>query len=120
MKPFLYYTQLDPMACGSACLRMIAKYYGRNYSLQYLRESAFIICEGVSITDSGHDYGQYLAIDYPIPYLIDGRYSDSYFFSTKMVCDVMLCIGDHNHIESFMTGTLINSFFSIVSFIVFR
>ncbi len=31
---FHLYTQLDAMDCGSSCLRMIAKYYGKNYSLQ--------------------------------------------------------------------------------------
>lgn len=29
------------MDCGSTCLRMIAKYYGRNYSIQKLRELCF-------------------------------------------------------------------------------
>lgn len=49
MKPFPHYLQLDAMDCGPSCLRMIAKYYGRNYSLQYLREHAFITREGVSM-----------------------------------------------------------------------
>ncbi|MDB9154368.1 cysteine peptidase family C39 domain-containing protein, partial [Parabacteroides distasonis] len=37
------------MDCGSTCLRMIAKYYGRAYSIQNLREKAFITREGVSM-----------------------------------------------------------------------
>ena len=37
---FPYYLQLDAADCGPTCLRMIAKYYGRNYSIQYLREHA--------------------------------------------------------------------------------
>lgn len=37
------------MDCGPTCLRMIAKHYGRNYSLQYLRENSFITKEGVSM-----------------------------------------------------------------------
>lgn len=49
IKPFPYYSQLDTVDCGPTCLRMIAKYYGRNYSLQYLRELAFITREGVSM-----------------------------------------------------------------------
>lgn len=48
-KRFPHYTQLDAMDCGPACLRMIAKYYGRSYSLQTLRERAFITREGVSM-----------------------------------------------------------------------
>ena len=48
-KPFPHFLQLDKMDCGPTCLRMIAKFYGRNYSLQYLRERSFITREGVSM-----------------------------------------------------------------------
>ena len=37
------------MDCGPTCLRMIAKYYGEHYSLQYLREKSYIDKEGVSL-----------------------------------------------------------------------
>lgn len=37
------------MDCGPSSLRMIAKYYGRNYSLQTLRERSFITRQGVSM-----------------------------------------------------------------------
>ena len=46
---FPHYHQLDAVDCGPTCLRMIAKYYGRTYSVQYLREQAFISREGVSM-----------------------------------------------------------------------
>jgi len=46
---FPFYKQLDMMDCGPTCLRMVAKFYGKNYSLQYLREQAFITREGVSL-----------------------------------------------------------------------
>jgi ATP-binding cassette subfamily B protein len=36
------------MDCGPTCIRMIAKYYGKNYSLQYLREKSHITKKGVS------------------------------------------------------------------------
>ena len=52
--------QLDTMDCGPTCLRMIAKYYGRNYSLQSLRERSFITREGVSmlgISDAAEQIG---------------------------------------------------------------
>jgi len=49
MSNFPKYTQLDAMDCGPTCLRMIAKYYGRTYSLQTLREKCFITREGVSM-----------------------------------------------------------------------
>lgn len=47
--PFPSYLQHDSMDCGPTCLRMVAKYYGKNYSLQYLRENCFITREGVSL-----------------------------------------------------------------------
>ena len=49
LKSFPHYRQLDSMDCGPTCLRMIAKYYGRNYTLQSLREKSFITREGVSM-----------------------------------------------------------------------
>lgn len=48
-KKFPYYSQLDAMDCGPTCLRMIAKYYGRHYSLERLRQQSFITREGVSM-----------------------------------------------------------------------
>ena len=49
LNSFPHYRQLDAMDCGPTCLRMIAKYYGRNYTLQTLREKSFITREGVSM-----------------------------------------------------------------------
>lgn len=49
MKKFTAYHQLDAMDCGPTCLRMIAKFYGKNYSLQSLREKCHITREGVSM-----------------------------------------------------------------------
>ncbi|QZE13631.1 peptidase domain-containing ABC transporter [Halosquirtibacter laminarini] len=49
MSKFPYYRQLDAMDCGPTCLRMISKYYGKNYSLQFLRRLAHISNEGVSL-----------------------------------------------------------------------
>ncbi len=37
------------MDCGPTCLRMVAKHYGRNYTLQKLRELCQISREGVSL-----------------------------------------------------------------------
>jgi len=47
--PFPFYKQLDAMDCGPSCLRMIAKHYGKNYSLQTLRDKSYITREGVSM-----------------------------------------------------------------------
>lgn len=49
MDRFPHYNQLDAMDCGPTSLRMIAKYYGRSYTLQTLRERCFITREGVSM-----------------------------------------------------------------------
>ena len=49
MKIFPLYTQHDAMDCGPTCLRMIATYYGRTYSLEGLREKSHITREGVSL-----------------------------------------------------------------------
>lgn len=46
--------QIDMMDCGSACLKMIAKYYGKYYSLQYLRDLSGNTREGVSLLGIGH------------------------------------------------------------------
>ena len=48
-KKFPYYHQLDAMDCGPTCLRMVAKHYGRHYSLETLRQKCFIGREGVSL-----------------------------------------------------------------------
>lgn len=49
MKSFPKFTQLDAMDCGPTCLRMIAKHYGKHYSLETLRQNSFITREGVSM-----------------------------------------------------------------------
>ena len=83
MKPFPHYQQLDSMDCGPSCLRMIAKYYGRCYSLQNLRERSFITRQGVSmlgISDAAESIGmrtqgvrislQQLVEDVPLPCIL--------------------------------------------------
>lgn len=47
--PFTFYKQLDKMDCGPTCLRMVAKHYGKNYSLSFLREKCYIDKAGVSL-----------------------------------------------------------------------
>ncbi|MDO5760625.1 MAG: peptidase domain-containing ABC transporter [Bacteroidota bacterium] len=49
LKKFPYYRQLDAMDCGATCLRMIAKYYGKVYSLDTLRKKSYISIEGASL-----------------------------------------------------------------------
>ena len=47
--PFKTYQQLDEMDCGPTCLKMVAKHYGKNYSLENLRNITSATREGVSI-----------------------------------------------------------------------
>lgn len=49
MRYFPHYIQHDVMDCGPTCLRMVATFYGRHYSLEGLREKSFITREGVSM-----------------------------------------------------------------------
>lgn len=46
---FPFYKQLDAMDCGPTCLRMIAKFYGKKFSVQQLREQSFIQRTGVNM-----------------------------------------------------------------------
>ena len=46
---FPFYKQHDASDCGVSCLRMVARSYGRHYSLEYLRETAYLDREGVSL-----------------------------------------------------------------------
>lgn len=41
--------QMDSQDCGPACLKMVAKYYGRYFSLQYLRDKCGLTKDGVSM-----------------------------------------------------------------------
>lgn len=49
MSKFPFYKQLDGMDCGPTCLRMIAKHYGKSFSVQQLRERSFIQRTGVNL-----------------------------------------------------------------------
>ena len=46
---FTFYKQYDSMDCGPACLRMVVKHFGRNISIQSVREKAQIGKEGVNL-----------------------------------------------------------------------
>ncbi len=80
---FPHYQQLSSMDCGPSCLRMIAKYYGRSYTLQTLRERSYITRQGVSmlgISDAAESIGMHtigikvtfeqLANDTPLPCIL--------------------------------------------------
>lgn len=49
MPKFPVFIQHDANDCGPTCLRMIAKHYGKFFSLEALREKSFITNSGVSL-----------------------------------------------------------------------
>jgi ATP-binding cassette, subfamily B, bacterial len=49
MPSFPFYQQLDAMDCGPSCLRMVAAFYGKSFSLQTLREKSYLSRQGVSM-----------------------------------------------------------------------
>jgi ATP-binding cassette, subfamily B, bacterial len=49
MPTLTHFTQHDAMDCGPTCLRMVAKYYGKNYNINKLRQQAEYSREGVSM-----------------------------------------------------------------------
>lgn len=51
MRRFPVYRQLDSMDCGPTCLKIIAKYYGREYSLSNLRKQCHVSRDGVSLLE---------------------------------------------------------------------
>jgi ATP-binding cassette subfamily B protein len=69
-----YYQQLDAMDCGPTCLRMIAKHYGRDFDIQYLRKQSFISRRGVSllgISEAAEHIG-FRTMAIKVPFLSDG------------------------------------------------
>ncbi len=60
LRSFPHFQQQEAADCGPACLRMIAKYYGKLYSAEMLRKRCFISREGVSllgISDAAESIG---------------------------------------------------------------
>lgn len=56
---FPHIKQPDAMECGATCLRMICKYYGKEYSAETMQELCVVTCEGVSLL-SMSDAAEYL------------------------------------------------------------
>lgn len=47
--PFPHYRQMDQMDCGPTCIRIIARFYGKYFSAQHLREKTHVGRDGVSL-----------------------------------------------------------------------
>ena len=48
-----YFRPYDSIDCGPACLKMVAAHYGKNFSLQHLRNITYLNRQGVSIFNLG-------------------------------------------------------------------
>lgn len=82
MRRFPFVKQLDAMQCGIACMAMICRHYGRDYSAETLNRHCTPTTEGVSLkglSDLAHDIGMEcvaskVAIDYlpecPLPAIL--------------------------------------------------
>ena len=46
---FPFYKQYDSTDCGPSCLRSITKYYGKNFTLQYIKDLCHIGIDGISL-----------------------------------------------------------------------
>lgn len=60
MSKFPFYHQADLMDCGAACLRMIAKHFGKSLSITFLRDLTQTTREGaslLSISDAAESLG---------------------------------------------------------------
>ncbi len=55
---FPFHKQTDPTECGPACLRIIAEYYGKPCSMEYLRELCSLKSNGTSIFRLGRAASQ--------------------------------------------------------------
>ena len=88
-KKFPFFPQYDRMDCGPTCLRMISKYYGKSYSLEYLRERSYLDREGVSIegiAEAAEDIGfETLPIKIPFDGTDPGQ---AYFKNLPLPCIV--------------------------------
>lgn len=96
------------MDCGPTCLRMIAKYYGKNFSLQNLRERCFITRDGVSllgISDAAESIGfhtigakvtyEQLKNDVPFPCIV--HWSQKHFVVVYKIRKGKVYVADPAH-----------------------
>lgn len=123
---FPFYKQYDAMDCGPASLCMIAKYYGKNYSLQYLRDKSFLTREGVSllgISEAAENIGMHtLAVRLPYEKLEDevplpciAHWRQNHFIVIYKIKNGKLYVADPGHglvtysKEEFLKGWLSTS-----------
>jgi ATP-binding cassette subfamily B protein len=83
LRKYPFQRQFDTMDCAPACLKMVAEYFGKSYSLQYLRDQCYLNREGVSLlslNDAAENMGMHtlmanitletLVNDAPVPCIL--------------------------------------------------
>ncbi|MEI9919699.1 MAG: peptidase domain-containing ABC transporter [Bacteroidota bacterium] len=50
MLPFPFYQQSESADCGPTCLKMIAKYYGKDVSIESIKDQSYLDKKGVSLS----------------------------------------------------------------------
>lgn len=111
---------MDAKDCNPAYLKIIAKYYGKYYSLQYLRDLCGITREGVSFLDISYAARQIslrnVSVKATLPGLLTHisppciiHWDNSHFIIVHKIAN------DHRHIKRLLNNektTLISSKFS--------
>ncbi|KLT68261.1 peptidase domain-containing ABC transporter [Flavobacterium sp. ABG] len=96
--------QLDAKDCGPACIKIIGKYYGRFYSLPFLRDLCGITREGVSFLDLSDaceaislrtksvkvDFSVLQTI--PLPCIV--HWKESHFIVVYKITQKQVCVSD--------------------------
>ncbi len=104
--PFIQ--QPDAMDCGPTCLQMIARHYGRNYTLQTLRDRCNITRAGVSmlgISEAAESIGfrsrgvkigfEKLSMDAPLPLI--AHWNQEHFVVVYAIKKDKLFVADPAH-----------------------
>ncbi len=102
---FPFYKQPDSMDCGVTCIRMIAKYYGKHYSMEYLRDRSYVDREGVSlmgISEAAESIGmrtvaakvdyQTMVDDVPLPAIV--HWKQNHFITVYKISNKKVWVAD--------------------------
>lgn len=96
MRKISFIHQYDSMQCGIACLQMVCKYFGRDYSLESLSKLCFVTTEGTSmlgINEAANTIGLYTVCarttitvlsDAPLPCIL--HWNQNHFVVLYRVC----------------------------------
>lgn len=105
---FTFYKQPDQMDCGATCLRMIAKHFGKSYSLHDLRQATQTTREGASLlglSDAAEKIGfrtlgvklafDKLANDAPLPCI--AHWNQNHFVVIYKISKNFVYVADPSH-----------------------